>query len=51
VGIFCIGCRNFPHAARHPTLGTQNLQSTLCACNDLDQQVSRLKHLAGSFKL
>jgi methyl-accepting chemotaxis protein len=31
--------------------GVENLQSTLRACNDLDQQVSRLKHLVGSFKL
>lgn len=31
--------------------GVQNLQSTLRACNDLEHQVERLKHLVGSFRI
>ncbi|XKV49096.1 methyl-accepting chemotaxis protein [Pseudomonas sp. nanlin1] len=31
--------------------GVENLQSTLHACTDLEQQVSRLKHLVGSFRI
>ncbi|MFB4392515.1 methyl-accepting chemotaxis protein [Pseudomonas sp. LS_2] len=31
--------------------GVQNLQSTLRACNDLEHQVDRLKHLVGSFRI
>ena len=31
--------------------GVENLQSTLRACNDLDQQAERLKQLVGSFRI
>ncbi|WP_312342117.1 methyl-accepting chemotaxis protein [Stutzerimonas nitrititolerans] len=31
--------------------GVENLQSTLRACNDLEQQAERLKHLVGSFRI
>jgi methyl-accepting chemotaxis protein len=31
--------------------GVENLQSTLRACNDLESQVTRLKHLVGSFRI
>ncbi len=31
--------------------GVENLQSTLRACSDLEQQVTRLKHLVGSFRI
>jgi len=31
--------------------GVQNLQSTLRACADLEQQAVRLKHLVGSFRI
>ncbi len=31
--------------------GVENLQSTLRACSDLEQQVSRLKQLVGSFRI
>ena len=31
--------------------GVENLQSTLRACNDLEQQAVRLKHLVGSFRI
>jgi methyl-accepting chemotaxis protein len=31
--------------------GMENLQSTLRACSDLEQQASRLKHLVGSFRI
>ena len=31
--------------------GVENLQSTLRACADLEQQASRLKHLVGSFRI
>ncbi|EIK53512.1 chemotactic transducer PctA [Stutzerimonas stutzeri TS44] len=31
--------------------GVQNLQSTLRACNDLEQQAERLKQLVGSFRI
>ncbi|MBV6287900.1 methyl-accepting chemotaxis protein [Pseudomonas aegrilactucae] len=31
--------------------GVENLQSTLRACSDLEQQASRLKHLVGSFRI
>ena len=31
--------------------GVQNLQSTLRACADLEQQAARLKHLVGSFRI
>ena len=31
--------------------GVHNLQSTLRACNDLSQQVDRLKQLVGSFRI
>ncbi|WP_430539215.1 methyl-accepting chemotaxis protein [Pseudomonas fragi] len=31
--------------------GVENLQSTLRACSDLEQQAARLKHLVGSFRI
>ncbi|AZD56613.1 Methyl-accepting chemotaxis sensor/transducer protein [Pseudomonas chlororaphis subsp. aurantiaca] len=31
--------------------GVENLQSTLCACSDLEQQAARLKQLVGSFRI
>jgi methyl-accepting chemotaxis protein len=31
--------------------GVQNLQATLRACSDLEQQAGRLKHLVGSFRI
>ncbi|PWB32093.1 chemotaxis protein [Pseudomonas sp. SDI] len=31
--------------------GLENLQATLRACNDLESQVERLKHLVGSFRI
>ena len=31
--------------------GVENLQSTLRACQDLEQQATRLKHLVGSFRI
>ncbi|MHB0850664.1 methyl-accepting chemotaxis protein [Stutzerimonas nitrititolerans] len=31
--------------------GVENLQSILRACNDLEQQAERLKHLVGSFRI
>ncbi|MNJ23399.1 Methyl-accepting chemotaxis protein PctC [compost metagenome] len=31
--------------------GVENLQATLRACSDLEQQASRLKHLVGSFRI
>jgi len=31
--------------------GVENLQSTLRACTDLEQQAARLKHLVGSFRI
>ncbi|MEE1924191.1 methyl-accepting chemotaxis protein [Pseudomonas sp. 148P] len=31
--------------------GVENLQATLRACNDLESQVERLKHLVGSFRI
>ena len=31
--------------------GVENLQSTLRACADLEQQAARLKHLVGSFRI
>lgn len=31
--------------------GVQNLQTTLQACNDLEYQATRLKHLVGSFRI
>ncbi|ATR81391.1 chemotaxis protein [Pseudomonas sp. HLS-6] len=31
--------------------GVQNLQTTLQACNDLEHQATRLKHLVGSFRI
>jgi methyl-accepting chemotaxis protein len=31
--------------------GVENLQSTLRACSDLEQQASRLKQLVGSFRI
>ncbi|WP_409281727.1 methyl-accepting chemotaxis protein [Pseudomonas defluvii] len=31
--------------------GVENLQSTLRACSDLEQQATRLKHLVGSFRI
>ena len=31
--------------------GVENLQATLRACSDLDQQATRLKHLVGSFRI
>ncbi|TLP60198.1 methyl-accepting chemotaxis protein [Pseudomonas mosselii] len=31
--------------------GVQNLQATLSACSDLEQQAGRLKHLVGSFRI
>ena len=31
--------------------GVENLQATLRACNDLENQASRLKQLVGSFRI
>ncbi|WPN60845.1 hypothetical protein QMK51_11325 [Pseudomonas sp. P9_31] len=31
--------------------GVENLQSTLQACSDLEQQAARLKQLVGSFRI
>ena len=31
--------------------GVENLQSTLRACSDLEQQAARLKQLVGSFRI
>jgi methyl-accepting chemotaxis protein len=31
--------------------GVENLQATLRACSDLEQQAARLKHLVGSFRI
>lgn len=31
--------------------GVRNLQSSLAACTELDQQVGRLKHLVDSFRI
>jgi len=31
--------------------GVENLQATLRACSDLEQQAGRLKHLVGSFRI
>ena len=31
--------------------GVENLQSTLRACGDLEQQAARLKQLVGSFRI
>ena len=31
--------------------GVENLQATLRACGDLEQQAARLQHLVGSFRI